>query len=34
MSGLIYLGASDSDVDGNLFVTTDTKGSDGVAGLA
>lgn len=30
----LYLGASDRDVDGNLFVTTDTKGTDGVASLA
>lgn len=30
----IYLGASDGDVDSNLFVTSDTKGTDGVAGLA
>lgn len=30
----IYLGATDSDVDGDLFVTSDTEGSDGVTGLA
>ena len=29
-----YLGATDSDVDGDLFVTTDTEGTDGVTGLA
>jgi hypothetical protein len=29
-----YLGATDGDVDSNLFVTTDTEGSDGVTGLA
>ena len=26
--------SSDSDVNGDLFITTDTEGSDGVAGLA
>lgn len=31
---VIYLGATDGDVDSNLFVTTDTEGSDGVTGLA
>jgi hypothetical protein len=30
----IYLGATDGDVDSNLFVTTDTEGTDGVTGLA
>lgn len=34
LEDLFSLGASDGDVNGNLFVTTDTKGSDGVAGLA
>ena len=28
-----YLGATDSDVDGDLLVTADTEGTDGVAGL-
>lgn len=31
---LSYLGATDGDVDSNLFVTADTEGTDGVAGLA
>jgi len=31
---LLSLGATDGDVDGNLLVTTDTEGTDGVAGLA
>ena len=30
----MYLGATDSDVDRDLFVTTDTEGTDSVAGLA
>ena len=29
-----YLGATDSDVDGDLLVTADTEGTDGVTGLA
>lgn len=29
-----HLGATDGDVDGNLFVTADTEVTDGVAGLA
>jgi len=28
------LGTADGDVDGDLFVTTDTEGADGVAGFA
>lgn len=32
--GRMYLGATDSDVDGDLLVTADTEGTDGVAGLA
>ena len=31
---LPYLGATDGDVDGDLFVTADTEGTDGVTGLA
>jgi hypothetical protein len=34
LQDLLRLGASDGDVDGDLFVTTDTEGTDGVAGLA
>jgi hypothetical protein len=34
LENLLGLGATDGDVDGDLFVTTDTEGSDGVAGLA
>lgn len=34
LKNLLGLGTTDSDVDGNLFVTTDTEGTDGVAGLA
>jgi len=34
LEDFLSLGASDGDVDSNLFVTTDTKGSDGVTGLA
>ena len=29
-----YLGATDGNVDSNLFVTTDTEGTDSVTGLA
>ena len=29
-----HLGATDGDVDGDLFVTADTEVTDGVAGLA
>lgn len=29
-----YLGATDGDVDGDLLVTADTEGTDGVASLA
>lgn len=34
LENLLSLGATDGDVDGNLFVTTDTEGTDGVASLA
>lgn len=34
LQDFLGLGSTDGDVDGNLFVTTDTEGSDGVAGLA
>lgn len=34
LENLLGLGATDGDVDGDLFVTTDTEGTDGVAGLA
>lgn len=34
LENLLCLWATDSDVDGDLLVTTDTKGPDGVAGLA
>lgn len=34
LEDLLRLGATDSNVDGNLFVTADTEGTDGVAGLA
>lgn len=34
LENLLSLGATDSDVDRDLFVTADTKGTDGVAGLA
>ena len=34
LENLLSLGATDGDVDGNLFVTTDTEGTDGVTGLA
>jgi hypothetical protein len=34
LENLLGLGATDGDVDGNLFVTADTEGTDGVAGLA
>ena len=34
LENLLGLGATDGDVDSNLFVTTDTEGTDGVAGLA
>lgn len=34
LKNLLSLGATDGDVDGNLFVTADTEGTDGVAGLA
>lgn len=33
LENLLSLGATDSDVDGDLLVTTDTEGTDGVAGL-
>jgi hypothetical protein len=33
LEDLLSLGAADGDVDGDLFVTTDTEGTDGVAGL-
>ena len=32
--GCMYLGATDGDVDGDLFVTTDTEGTNSVTGLA
>lgn len=34
LENLLGLGATDCDVDGNLFVTADTEGTDGVTGLA
>jgi hypothetical protein len=34
LEDLLGLGAADGDVDGDLLVTADTKGADGVAGLA
>lgn len=34
LDDLLSLGSTDGDVHGNLFVTTDTEGTDGVAGLA
>lgn len=34
LEDLLSLGTTDSNVDGNLFVTTDTEGTDGVTGLA
>lgn len=34
LEDLLGLGATDGDVDGDLLVTSDTEGSDGVAGLA
>lgn len=34
LENFLSLGTTDSDVDGNLFVTADTEGTDGVAGLA
>lgn len=34
LENLLGLGATDGDVDSNLFVTADTEGTDGVAGLA
>lgn len=34
LKNLLGLGATDGDVDSDLFVTTDTEGTDGVAGLA
>lgn len=34
LENLLGLGATDGDVDGDLFVTTDTEGTDGVTGLA
>lgn len=34
LEDLLGLGATDGDVDGDLLVTTDTEGTDGVAGLA
>lgn len=33
LENLLGLGATDGDVDGNLLVTADTEGTDGVAGL-
>lgn len=33
LKNLLGLGATDGDVDGNLFVPSDTEGTDGVAGL-
>lgn len=33
LDDLLGLGATDGDVDGDLLVTTDTEGTDGVAGL-
>lgn len=34
LEDLLGLGATDGNVDGDLFVTTDTEGTDSVAGLA
>jgi len=34
LQDFLGLGATDGNVDSNLFVTTDTEGSDGVSGLA
>lgn len=34
LEDLLGLGATDGDMDGNLFVTADTEGSHGIAGLA
>lgn len=34
LKDLLSLGAPDGNVDSDLFVTADTKGTDGVAGLA
>lgn len=34
LEDLLGLGATDGDVDGDLFVTTDTEGTDGVTRLA
>jgi len=34
LQDFLSLWTTDGDVDGNLFVTTDTEGTDGVAGLA
>ena len=34
LENLLSLWATDGDVDGDLFVTADTEGTDGVAGLA
>ena len=34
LEDLLSLGAADGDVNGDLLVTTDTEGTDGVAGLA
>jgi len=34
LENLLCLWTADGDVDGDLFVTTDTEGTDGVAGLA
>ena len=34
LENLLGLRTTDGDVDGDLFVTTDTEGTDGVTGLA
>ena len=34
LQDLLSLGTTDGNVDGDLFVTTDTEGTDGVTGLA
>lgn len=34
LEDLLSLGTTDGNVDGDLFVTTDTEGTDGVTGLA
>ena len=34
LEDLLSLGATDGNVDGDLFVTTDTEGTDSVSGLA